>query len=665
MNNHTIEKYLNNIITQFKNLGLNLNITENDLFLLKSKTLQLTNPKTNKLFYSDFGAPLSYYLFEPNDESRSTKSVLLLGGIHPNELSPLYSTWKLLIEYIKLKNSSNIKNRIIFVPLLNPDCFIGSGKEGFVPTREKVNGIDLNRDFYSPEEVNLHIPGFKPEPEIDFLLSIIKTYDPSHFVVMHSPLNLLELDGYCTKEDREWINRVHEESGKFDGNPIPIKKFETYAEKKHKKWSFGHLIKAIQKTALTFEYPEPKQSPIEAKKQDKFYRNAVNIALDIEGISIENYKKETDLIKKMTLPELATYAHSHYGHPSKELYVLGVTGTNGKTTVSYLIGEVLKAAGYTPFVLGTLNSGNRDLSTPLALDTLRLMRTHLDQGGTHFIMEVTSEGIDQSRVLGIDFDIKILTNITQDHLDYHKTFEHYEKTKLGFMSDGDGYKIYPHDIEKEPIYFSTVLLGHFNLLNIKASACALRYMGIDENHIQKTLSSCPPPRGRLESIDKGQLYMVIIDYAHTPDALENVLNTVRKISFKRDGRLYVLFGCGGNRDTDKRPKMGRIASEIADYIVITDDNPRSESSEDIINEIVTGFTSDFRNYMLIPDRKKAINFIVNRAQSKDVVIIVGKGHETYQILKSETVHFDDREEAAKSILLRLKNETLNNDLLIE
>jgi len=143
------------------------------------------------------------------------------------------------------------------------------------------------------------------------------------------------------------------------------------------------------------------------------------------------------------------------------------------------------------------------------------------------------------------------------------------------------------------------------------------------------------------------------------------LNTVRKISFKRDGRLYVLFGCGGNRDTDKRPKMGRIASEIADYIVITDDNPRSESSEDIINEIVTGFTSDFRNYMLIPDRKKAINFIVNRAQSKDVVIIVGKGHETYQILKSETVHFDDREEATKSILLRLKNETLNNDLLIE
>eukprot|EP01047_Picozoa_sp_COSAG01_P079737 COSAG01_NODE_15241_length_1358_cov_1.106434_1_plen_344_part_10 len=344
--------------------------------------------------------------------------MLLLGGIHPDEIAPLYSTWKLLIQYLNLKALSKIKNNIIFVPMLNPDCFIGSGETDFVPTRKKKNGIDLNRSFYNPTEAEQNLPDFNPEPEIDFLLQLIKTYDPSHFVVMHSPLNLLELDGYCTKEDREWINRVHAVSGQGGGAPIPIKKFETYAGKPHKNWSFGHLIKELQKTALTFEYPKPKGSASEAVIQDKYYRDALQMALDIEGVSLESYQRETDLIKQMTVGELAEYAHRHYGHPSQELYVIGITGTNGKTTVSYLIGEVLKAAGHNPFVLGTYNSGNKDLSTPEALDTLRLMRAHLDRGGTHFVMEVTSEGIDQSRILGIDFNIKILTNITQDHLDY-------------------------------------------------------------------------------------------------------------------------------------------------------------------------------------------------------------------------------------------------------
>jgi len=232
------------------------------------------------------------------------------------------------------------------------------------------------------------------------------------------------------------------------------------------------------------------------------------------------------------------------------------------------------------------------------------------------------------------------------------------------MRDGNGHKIYPRDFEKEPIYFSTLLLGHFNLLNIKATACALRYMKIDEDRIQKTLSTCSPPRGRLENVENGQLYMVIIDYAHTPDALENVLNTVKEISSKRNGKLFVLFGCGGDRDVGKRPKMGKIASEIADFMVITDDNPRSEPSEDIMNEIVADLPSDFKEYTLIQDRKKAIDFIINKAQDRDVVILVGKGHETYQILKSETIHFDDREGAREAILLRLKNEAVNNDVLI-
>ena len=659
MTNQETQNHLDRIISQFEKLGLSLDLTDDERLLLKTQALQLLNPKTNAAYCSNLETPLSYYLLQPHEDIKSTKSVLLLSGIHPNELAPLYSAWKILAHYLSLKDHSVIKNRIIFVPLLNPDCFIGSEKKEFFPTRKKENGIDLNRHFYSPAEINFQLPDFKSEPEIDFLLSLIRTYNPSHFVVTHSPLNFLELDGNCTKEDREWINRVHEESGNYGGTPIPIKKLETYAEKKYHNWSFGHFIKDIQKTALTFEYPGPKQSADEAKEHDLLYRNALQMSLDIDGTYIEIKKKEEGIIKGMSLAELAEYAHNHYGHPSQKLHVVGITGTNGKTTVSYLIGEVLKAAGHKPFVLGTLNSGNRDLSTPEAIDTLRLMREHLDKGGTHFVLEVTSEGIDQSRVLGIHFDIKILTNITQDHLDYHKTFEHYEKTKLGFMRDGDGYKIYPKDFIEESISFPTRLLGHFNLLNIKAAARALRHMGIHEAHIQKTLSLCSPPRGRLESVEKGQAYKVIIDYAHTPDALENVLNTLKKIASEKNGKLFVLFGCGGNRDTGKRPKMGKLASEIADHLVITDDNPRSEISEDIMNEIASGIPSEFENYTLIQNRKKAICFIVNKAQDNDVVILLGKGHETYQILKSETIHFDDLEEANQAVLLRLKNEALN------
>ena len=393
---------------------------------------------------------------------------------------------------------------------------------------------------------------------------------------------------------------------KFD---IPSKEYKS-------NWSFDFLDKATKKIDLMFESPKLKLLKKESKK-----------------------------------------AHSYYGYPSKELFVIGITGTNGKTTVSYLIGEVLKAAGFNPFVLGTLNSGNKDLSTPESINILKFMRDHLDNGGTHFVMEVSSEGIDQARILGIDFNIKLLTNITQDHLDYHKTFKNYQKTKLDFMSEGKSHKIYPKNFEKEAVYFQTKLLGNFNLLNIKAAASALRHMGIYEKHIRGTLSSCSAPRGRLENVDLGQAYTVLIDYAHTPDGLENMLNTVKKIALGRKGRLLVLFGCGGDRDTKKRPLMGKIASDIADFVVITDDNPRLEDSQNIMTEISNGLNSHFSDYVLIQDRKKAIEYIINLAQNEDVVVLAGKGHETYQILKSETIHFDDHEEASSAISIRLKTKS--------
>ncbi|HEY9079533.1 UDP-N-acetylmuramoyl-L-alanyl-D-glutamate--2,6-diaminopimelate ligase [Magnetovibrio sp.] len=345
-----------------------------------------------------------------------------------------------------------------------------------------------------------------------------------------------------------------------------------------------------------------------------------------------------------------------YGHPSEDLCVIGVTGTNGKTTVSYLLGEVLKAAGHNPFVLGTYNSGNRDLSTPEKLDTARFMTDHLDQGGTHFVMEVTSEGIDQGRILGIDFDVKILTNITQDHLDYHKTFAHYEKVKMDFMRQGLAHKIYPADFRDESIDFEPQLLGDFNYLNIQAAVSALRYIGIGESFTRKTLSACLAPRGRMEPVVQGQPFMVLVDYAHTPDGLENVLRTAKDIAVTRNGQLWVVFGCGGDRDRGKRPQMGKIAAEIADRVVITDDNPRDEDSQTILNEVFGGVGAQARNCVLIANRRSAIEHAINNASENDVVILAGKGHETLQISKGENVHFDDREEAVNAIVVRLKTQ---------
>jgi len=345
-----------------------------------------------------------------------------------------------------------------------------------------------------------------------------------------------------------------------------------------------------------------------------------------------------------------------HAHPSRDLCVIGVTGTNGKTTVAYLIGEVLRAAGYKTFVLGTLNSGNRDLSTPEGPDITNFMEAHLKHGGTHFVMEVTSEGIDQDRINGVEFDVKILTNITQDHLDYHKTFENYKNTKLRFMKAGAAHKIYPENFHNTPVLFIPRLLGNFNLRNIQTAIVALRHMGISETHIHQTLSSCLPPRGRMEGIEMGQSYLVLVDYAHTPDGLENVLKTGQSLAKERNGRLLVLFGCGGNRDRGKRPKMGKIASIFADFLVVTDDNPRLESGSEIMADIVDGMASDFHEYVLVQDRKAAIELIINECRKNDVVILAGKGHETIQVNEFGGVHFDDREEAMMAIDIRSQAE---------
>jgi UDP-N-acetylmuramoyl-L-alanyl-D-glutamate--2,6-diaminopimelate ligase len=352
--------------------------------------------------------------------------------------------------------------------------------------------------------------------------------------------------------------------------------------------------------------------------------------------------------KKMTRAELGPWASEYFGHPSHTLRVVGITGTNGKTTVSQLVGQGLTTAGYRPYVLGTLNA---PLTTPESLDVQRLMAEHLANSGTHFVMEVSSHAIDQGRILGIEFFVRLLTNITQDHLDYHKTFKAYTETKMSFMQ-ADANAIYPEDFAKENITFPNPLKGDFNHKNMQAAVAILKRLGLEEPVIQKAMSEAKAPAGRFETIEAGQPFTVIVDYAHTPDGLENVLKEAQKIAKNNKGRLITLFGCGGNRDRGKRPKMAAIAAALSDFVIITHDNPRGEDPQQIITDVLEGIPQE-TSFKVIEDRQKAIYEAINMAEPNDCVMLAGKGHETYQILHDKTIHFDDREMARDAIKQRL------------
>jgi UDP-N-acetylmuramoyl-L-alanyl-D-glutamate--2,6-diaminopimelate ligase len=349
-------------------------------------------------------------------------------------------------------------------------------------------------------------------------------------------------------------------------------------------------------------------------------------------------------VKKMDRKEMALLARDVYGRASEKMTVIGVTGTNGKTTTTHLIHQGLKTAGYQPYILGTLNAG---LTTPESLDINRAMAAHLDAGGTHFVMEVSSHAIVQHRVAEIDFDIKLLTNITQDHLDYHGTLEAYKRVKMAFMSSPCRHVVFPETFAKENLGFTHGLQGRFNLENMKAAVSVLRLCGVLDAVISEGMGRAIPPPGRFEVIDEGQPYMVIVDYAHTPDGLENILAEARYIADRHQARVLALFGCGGERDRDKRPKMGRVVSELSDESVVTTDNPRGESVAQIMTDILSGMAGG--NFSVIEDRKRAISHILSLAKENDVVVLAGKGHETEQVLASGPIQLDDRSEARRAI----------------
>ena len=391
---------------------------------------------------------------------------------------------------------------------------------------------------------------------------------------------------------------------------------------------------------------------------------------------------------------LAQVGRTWYGDPAAAMTMVGVTGTNGKTTTTYLLKDILEqAAGARVGLIGTNQNmiGGEALpterTTPESFELQGLLRRMADAGCTHVVMEVSSHALYLKRVEGIHFAVGIFTNLTQDHLDFHKTMENYCDAKaLLFTRCGVG--VYNADdpwaprlmegatcqkvsigereadltarhihLDAEGVAFDAVtaqesvpvhvgIPGGFMVYNTLGVLAAARALGVPLSDSARVLRRSAHVKGRVEVVPTPGDYTLLIDYAHTPDALENVLTSARGFA---QGRVVVLFGCGGDRDRTKRPRMGRIASDLADFVIVTSDNPRTEDPEAIIQEILAGMADTATPYAVVPDRVAAIRYAMDHARRGDVIILAGKGHETYQIVGREKRHLDEREVVADYI----------------
>jgi UDP-N-acetylmuramoyl-L-alanyl-D-glutamate--2,6-diaminopimelate ligase len=365
---------------------------------------------------------------------------------------------------------------------------------------------------------------------------------------------------------------------------------------------------------------------------------------------------------------MAVAADEFFGRPTEELQVAGVTGTSGKTTTSFLLYAILAAAGRRPGLLGTVEArvgGERrgvERTTPEAIDLQRTFREMLDVGDRSCAMEASSHASELHRLDRVRFAVLVFTNLSQDHLDFHGDMESYFRAKRRLFAEavpavvnvGDEYGRRLAAELPDAIAFSAEdagalegidlkLRGRFNVENALGALFAARALGIDEDAIKRGIESVRGVPGRFESVEEGQPFAVIVDYAHKPDALEKVLRAARDIA---RGRVIVVLGAGGDRDRGKRPLMGRIASELADVAIVTSDNPRSEEPQAIIDELVAGATRDVE---VEPDRATAIARAVELAREGDVVVVAGKGAEQGQQFADRTVPFDDRETARHAL----------------
>jgi len=397
---------------------------------------------------------------------------------------------------------------------------------------------------------------------------------------------------------------------------------------------------------------------------------------------------------------LAALSAEFYGHPDQRLRLIGVTGTNGKTTTTNLIKWLLEAAGHKVGLVGTIRNlaGDKELpathTTPESLELFRLFAMMEQEGCDYLVIEASSHALAQGRVSSCHFRGAVFTNLTQDHLDYHGTIEEYCRCKAQLFSmagewcASNGDDAHSHVFEEHCpqekcfVYGSAAdadlrlldyssdprgmnftllyqgkeykvqipLIGKFNIYNTMSAISAALAEGMEMEQIIAAMAKAPQVAGRFELIDEGQDFTVVVDYAHTPDGLKNLLAAAVRLD---PARLIALFGCGGNRDRGKRPIMGRLAGAISDIAIVTSDNPRFEDPVEIIKEVEEGISGVCNNYITEPDREKAIKLAIEMAQPGDMVVLAGKGHEDYQVIGDVKHHLDDRELARKFIRSRL------------
>ncbi|HUI10888.1 MAG TPA: UDP-N-acetylmuramoyl-L-alanyl-D-glutamate--2,6-diaminopimelate ligase [Bacteroidota bacterium] len=426
---------------------------------------------------------------------------------------------------------------------------------------------------------------------------------------------------------------------------------------------------------------------------------AVAVLLDDDAAVPDAFFMHAGVLK-IVVPDarvaLAGCAANFFGRPADALTLVGITGTNGKTTTSHLVRSVVEASGTRSGLIGTIEymtgagSTPATHTTPESLELHGLLAAMVGAGCGAAVMEVSSHALAMHRVDGLEFRAAVFTNLTQDHLDYHRSMEEYFRAKKMLFDSlrardtavvnaddpygarmlegtsgarltyglGPGCDVRAAHVAQGiegthlaaatpagPIEFASPLTGHFNVLNMLAACGAGVALGISPETIARGISAVRAVRGRFERIASPAGWTAVVDYAHTPDALENCLRTIRELA---GGRVITVFGCGGNRDRGKRPIMGRIASTMSDFTIVTSDNPRNEDPAAIIAEITAGIEGRAA-VMTEPDRRTAIRAALGMARAGDVVLVAGKGHETYQVIGARREHFDDREEVERFI----------------
>ena len=437
--------------------------------------------------------------------------------------------------------------------------------------------------------------------------------------------------------------------------------------------------------------------------KDAISRGAKVVVLEDDDALPDAYFMHEGVVKVVvsnTRRALAVMARNYYGNPSTKLTLIGVTGTNGKTTTTHLIKTILEKNGEKAGLVGTISYivGKREIpavqTTPESLELNQYLAEMVKEGCTAAVMEVSSHSLVQYRVYGLTFRAGVFTNLTQDHLDFHKTMEQYATAKkrlfdmldasavavvnaddseAGYMISSTQAKVmtygtgelvdvramdiklgmestsYTIRFEHGSLPIVSSLIGRFNISNTLAAIATVTGLGVTPAVIKRGIELQAAVRGRFELITSPLGWTAIVDYAHTPDALEKCLRTIHDIlPDQRTGRIITMFGAGGDRDRTKRPIMGKIAAELSDTVIVTSDNPRTENPEAIIDDVLSGIPPG-KKVVRETDRKLAITMALTQARSGDVVLLAGKGHETYQVLGREKIHFDDREEVLRFI----------------